>query len=56
MRFFEDSENAKETLVLMSNDDAKIIVEALEYYVANNKRKIKASNLLKRMAKLWSIF
>lgn len=44
MRFFEDSENAKETLVLMSNDDA------------NNKRKIKESNLLKRMAKLWSIF
>lgn len=58
MRFFDESTatKAKETLVLLNLKEAEIIIDAMEEYVKNNKRKSIAKNLLKEMNEKWGIY
>jgi hypothetical protein len=58
MRFFDESTDtkAKETLVIMDFKDAQLIIEAMEEYVKNNKRKTNAKKLLKEMSEKWGVF
>lgn len=57
MRFFdEEDDKSKSTIVLIEHKDAEIILEAMEEFVKNNKRKVKAKNLLSEMNKKWNLF
>lgn len=59
MRFFDEETGgtvSKDTLVLMSREEATFIVEALTEYVNNNKRKVKVKKLLKEMDSKWCIY
>ena len=59
MRFFSeelDGKNTKETIIIIANDDAKIMIEAMEEHVKNNKKKVKAKKLLAQMNRDWGCF
>jgi len=43
----------KETIVIISNSDSDIIYKAMEEYVKNNPKKVKAKALLKEMFEKW---
>lgn len=59
MRYFDEEakgKTPKETLVIMENEEAKIIQEALTEFCKNNPKKKKAKALLSDMEKWWSCF
>jgi hypothetical protein len=56
MRFFDSTDNKKDTLILIEIEDGKIIVEALQEYCKNNPRKAKAKKILKNMIDNWALF
>lgn len=59
MRYFDEETKGttpKETLVIMENEEAKIIQEALEEFCKNNPKKKKAKTLLADMQKWWSCY
>lgn len=58
MRFFDESTDtkAKETIVILDFKDAQLIIEAMDEYVKNNKRKTNAKKLLKEMSEKWGVF
>lgn len=59
MRYFDEETKGKvpkETLVIVENEEAKIILEALSEFCKNNPRKKKAKELFKDMEKWWACF
>lgn len=59
MRFFNEETGgkaSKETIIIISHDEALIIVEAINEFIKNNPRKTKAKKLLNEMDKKWRIY
>jgi len=56
MRFFDNTDGKRDTLMMLDFDEGKIIIDALSEFCRNNKKKIKAKKILEDMLEKWSLY